>query len=293
MSLQTRRLILLIFIIVFITLTPLLILYCSGYRWDWRKNKIIKTGAFLIESNPKNALIYLNKKLQKKKTPNLINNLLPDEYLIEIKKQNYHAWRKLLSVESKQVTFAQDIQLFLENPSLEIVPETEKIITEIAENDFFHDVTLRQAQGPSTNSGTKLKKKAKGYSLSPNKKKILFWTDFELWIYDLKTLQEKSLPFDKLRVNSAQGKILVRYSKEIIDALWHPENNYVIFALNNPSSPATSSIQVIELDNRDGKNMIELIKADNIEDLLIMKKGEIYFKGKVRGEKGVFKIKIQ
>lgn len=266
MSIHTRRLIFFIFIIIFITLTPLLIFYYSGYQWDWRKNKIIKTGAFLIETNPKNALIYLNGKLQKKKTPALINNLLPDEYLIEIKRQGYHTWRKILNVESKQVTFAQNIELFLKDVNLhrfsaqtnadQLYPKIHQI-TETAA-DFFEKREIKP-------------KDIKAYSLSPDKEKILFWTDFELWIYNLETKDEK---------------LLARYSKQIIDALWHPESNYIIFAF-------AGSIQAIELDNRDGKNTIELIKADNIENLLIMKKGAIYFKGQVMGEKGVFEAKVQ
>ena len=107
--------------------------------------------------------------------------------------------------------------------------------------------------------------------LSPDKKKILFWTDFELWVYDLE--KEKK-------------EILGRYSKEVIDALWHPESNWVILAFSD-------SIQAVELDNRDGKNTAELIKTERVDDLIMMKKGEMYFKGRRMGKEEVFRVRIQ
>ena len=144
MSSHIRCLIFLIFAIIFVILTPLLLLYYSGYQWDWKGNKIVKTGAFLIESEPKGAFIFLNGVILKKKTPFLINNLLPNEYLIEIKKQGYYDWRKILNIESKKVSFAQNIQLFLKNPSLEIVSKTENIATKSAETDFSSDINCQK-----------------------------------------------------------------------------------------------------------------------------------------------------
>lgn len=266
MSIYIRRLILFIFILAFIILAPILILFYSGYQWDWRKNKIVKTGAFLIESNPKNALIYLNGKLQKKKTPALINNLLPDEYLIEIKKPNYYSWQKLLNIESKKVTFAQDIQLFLKDADLR------KSSTQIYADQLYPEIQRITETAVDLFENNRVKpENIKGFSFSPDKEKILWWTNFELWIYNLETKNQE---------------LLARYSKEIIDVLWHPKNNWIIFAFSN-------SIQAIELDERDGKNVVELIEVERVENLLIMEKKELWFRGKIEGEEGMFRVRVQ
>jgi WD40 repeat protein len=112
MSLRVRRIIYLIFILIFVVITPLIILYTAGYRYNFKKNKIQKTGILILKSNPKDASIYLNNQIQKEKTPARIANLLPEDYSVRLEKENFYPWQKKLTVKSKLTTFAEDIILF-------------------------------------------------------------------------------------------------------------------------------------------------------------------------------------
>lgn len=264
MRLFYRRLILLFFVFTFFISGSFLIFFGSGYQWDWGKRKIIKRGSILIESKPKEVLIYLNKNLYGEKTTPILINLLPNEYLVEIKKEGYHPWEKTLNVESKKVTFAQNILLFPKNPSFEILKETEKIFTESTKIDLSY-LNLKE------DFEKKLKTETKGFLLSPDEKNLLWWNDFELWIFSLEKEKEE---------------ILARYSKKIEDALWHPSSAHVIFTFSD-------SIRVIEIDNRSGKNVVELIKTEKIDDLLMIKRGVLYFKVRIKGEEKTLKMKIQ
>jgi hypothetical protein len=112
MTLRTRRIIYIIFIFLFFVITPAVILYTAGYRYNFQKNKIQKTGIFILKSKPEEARIYLNNKIRKKTTPARIANLLPGDYLIKIEKDGYYSWEKTLPVFSRLTTFAENVFLF-------------------------------------------------------------------------------------------------------------------------------------------------------------------------------------
>jgi len=96
-------------------------------------------------------------------------------------------------------------------------------------------------------------------SWSADFSKFLYFNDFELWI-----VYPKNDKSEKFLIN--------RFSKKIKEAVWHPGFEYILFVLDN-------SIQVIELDGRNGRNMNTLAELENITDLTIDFKSEkIYFK---------------
>ena len=115
MSIIWRKLVYISFISLFIILTPLLILYSLGYRYDFNTNSLEKNGAFYIKSYPKGANIYINNIDTEEKTPRQITNIKPGLYNLEIKKDNYIPWKKQLYIQSGETTFVEDIVLFLEN----------------------------------------------------------------------------------------------------------------------------------------------------------------------------------
>jgi len=134
-------------LVIFLILTPIIILYSQGYRADFnlgeKKIKFVQTGGMYFKVSPKTADIYLNGKLKKKTSflggSTLIKNLIPESYLIEISKEGYKTWRKNLEVKQKTVTEAKNITLFPENFQFQmllekiddfwIFPDGEKIIT--------------------------------------------------------------------------------------------------------------------------------------------------------------------
>lgn len=121
MTLRSRRIIYIFFILLFIIIAPIIILYAAGYRYNFQKHKIQKTGILILKSKPEGAKIFLNNKLQKKTTPAIITNLLPIDYLIQIKKDGYYPWEKTLPVLSSLTTFAEKVMLFKQNLPVKII----------------------------------------------------------------------------------------------------------------------------------------------------------------------------
>jgi len=133
MTLKTRRIIALIFIIAFLITAPILILYTAGYRYNFKKNELKKTGALFLETEPKGADVYLNNIRRKETTPAHITDVFPNSYKIRLEKEGYFNWEKELEIKASQTTFSEDIVLF--KNSLPALIEIEGQISEIYQTD--------------------------------------------------------------------------------------------------------------------------------------------------------------
>lgn len=131
MTLRIRRCIFYSFILIFIAVGIGVIFYSQGWRpianckiaeLQNCKIQFQKTGAIFVETSPKGAEIKINEKIFEDKSGLLqsgtfIDNFLPKNYKIEIKKEGYFAWQKNLLVKSGMVTETGKIILIPEKIS--------------------------------------------------------------------------------------------------------------------------------------------------------------------------------
>lgn len=128
MSLKTRRILYILFIMAFLIITPMVIFYAAGYKLSPGGITFQKTGSFILDSDPQGANIFINNKPQQKffkkifspeesyvKTPAKIKGLLPGEYDLKIELEGYWPWQKKLSVHPGTSTYAEDVYLFKNN----------------------------------------------------------------------------------------------------------------------------------------------------------------------------------
>lgn len=112
---RTRTTLFFSLLFAFALFTPAVILYSQGYRFDFERGKITQTGGIFLKAEPKQVEIYINDELAKKTdfffASALLENLLPGEYKITLKKEGYFPWEKNLEVKEKQVTEAKNIIL--------------------------------------------------------------------------------------------------------------------------------------------------------------------------------------
>ncbi len=124
-----RKILFFIFLTAFFVLTPYILLYASGYQFDWRRPfsplMIQKTGMAIVYSEPSGASIYLNDKKQKDlslslnfghdnslKTPVKMKNLLPGSYDLRVELPGYWPWTRRITIHPGQITHVLDINLF-------------------------------------------------------------------------------------------------------------------------------------------------------------------------------------
>jgi hypothetical protein len=105
--------------IAFILLSPFVVMYVTGTRYDSATHRFIKTGALAAKTSPRGALISLNGE-ELKKSPATIRFLNPGDYDVQISKEGYFNWNKRLNIKPQYVTWAnrelESVLLFFENP---------------------------------------------------------------------------------------------------------------------------------------------------------------------------------
>lgn len=203
MKIWKRKILLILAFSLFFIISPVLVFYAMGYRYDFENKAFRQIGMIILESKPDNANIFINGNFEST-TPYRIKNLLPNEYSINIKKEGFNSWKKILSVGSKKVTWASNIVLFFKNPK-------KNNLTDLILNNF---------------------------KISPNHKKIVTSSthedSFGIWILDIESKQSKKIfPNNNLDYSSSpiSKKELknIQYSK----FLWSENNNKIIISLKN------------------------------------------------------------
>ncbi len=114
-SRRVRLSILTIFIIAFFVISPIIIMYTAGYRYDWQNGLLKETGAISIDIEPKNATVYLNGIKLQDKMPIRLNNIAPAKYSLRITAPEYFDWLKEIEVKNKQTNYTKEISLIKKN----------------------------------------------------------------------------------------------------------------------------------------------------------------------------------
>ncbi len=124
MSHLWRKILFAVFAIGFLITAPLVVFYTAGYRYEFGSSRIVKAGVLSATSIPKGASVILNSILSDKKTPAIIDNILPGQVKIKLEKAGYTSWEKTLPIVSGQSTFIPNAILFLDGQPTQIVDQT-------------------------------------------------------------------------------------------------------------------------------------------------------------------------
>ena len=104
-----RTIILVFFIVLFLVLAPGIILYTSGYRYDWQYGFLRETGSINVDIAPDTASIFINDVKIKSGMPVRLNDRVPGKYKILISNDGYFDWQKEVLVKNKQTVYIKDI----------------------------------------------------------------------------------------------------------------------------------------------------------------------------------------
>ncbi len=283
MKLHLRRLVYSIFIGAFLIITPILITYASGYRYNFKKNKIEKTGILYVDSNPKQSLIYIDGKYENK-TPAKFSYMLPDIYKIKVEKEGYYPWEKEIEIKSNLTTFSKNIILFKKSLPINIINGEINILdvsldkTKIIYSLIFENGEELRLLNLRNESDFKIEKFNLGsYSnidfvqWSPNGNKAIIKKqigDFNKYlIIDIETLKIKEL-FDITRLNFSELK-------------WDIKNENYLYGLRN------SVLYQIDI----ATNSVKPIISDKIQDFQI-NDGKIFYLSTTEGKSFINKIEI-
>ncbi len=271
MTLFYRRIIYLIFVAIFLIVTPLVVLYTQGYRYNFKKNRVQKTGILVVSSIPSGAAIYLNeKKLVGQTTDGRIEELLPADYQIKLTKSGYHSWQKKLPIKENTTTFAEEIILWKKNFPLLVdnsrlidwrpAPDRNRIAAIDSKNQlvFFE---LNPYSYPTEFDQKKILPLE-----NFQKPKIINWSNTGKKIL-LQAEQNGQCRYLSYNIEQTPPKLTVLPSYNYQTVKWDRQNDNLIYGLNQ------AGIWKINLFQSETK----LIAPGNFDDFLIAD-GKIYFR---------------
>lgn len=130
MTKRVRTILFFFLALSFLLVTPAVVLYSQGWRFDFATKKFTKTGGLFFKAWPQGASVNIDGELIKKTDiifgNAFVENLVPRFYKVEITKENYQPWEKTLEVKAKLVTDAKNIYLFSANPSFQQIIQNVK-----------------------------------------------------------------------------------------------------------------------------------------------------------------------
>jgi hypothetical protein len=240
-------------LVIFVITTYIVVLYAQGYKYSFTENKFFRTGAIYLKTNVE-AEVYLNDK--KIGNTSFFNNsfrlegLLPKKYNIKIQKNNYSIWEKTVTIEEGLVTeFSKIILLPKEGPDFEKLKEelnillSEKPINTSASSPFFlKNKTLLITKEKDDNEI--LATDVKGFNLSFDKSKIVWWTNNEIWVMWI--YNSNFQPYHK----AGDKELITRYSIPIKNVVWFRDNEHLLVD--------TGYYNILEIDTRGGINIVTL-----------------------------------
>jgi hypothetical protein len=102
-------------LLIFVILLVAIIGFSRGYRLNVQQKSIVPTGILVASSFPNGAKVYVNGVLKGATDTNV--QIPPGKYTVEIKKEGYITWKKIITVKG-EIVVKTDSLLFPQNPSL-------------------------------------------------------------------------------------------------------------------------------------------------------------------------------
>lgn len=135
-----RLTMLIVFITAFFIISPAIIMYTAGYRYDWHNGLLKETGSISIDIEPENSTIYLNNIRLQEELPIRLNNIIPAKYNLRISAPGYFDWNKEIEIKNKQTNYTKEISLIKKNePEIVITADHRGEEFEIINFSLSHD----------------------------------------------------------------------------------------------------------------------------------------------------------
>jgi hypothetical protein len=179
MTRETRRLIFIIFLGIFIIAAPVIILYAWGFNFDFKEKIFVDTGGIYLKSTPSRAEIYVDG-IPRGKTSDFIRRLQPKIYNVKVIKEEYYPWQKNLIVEPSLVTKANNIFLIPLNPKILMVAD----ISEAYKSFFKEPYSLTALTQTIKEKSKYTISKIENISKDKNSQKIYFLANNSLYYID-------------------------------------------------------------------------------------------------------------
>lgn len=93
-------------VVLFLIITPIIVMRAKGYRFDLSRGVFVHSGIITLKTNPQDFNVYVDEKLEDSKKLNRINSsynisgLIPKNYNLTISAEGFQSWTKKAEVHS-------------------------------------------------------------------------------------------------------------------------------------------------------------------------------------------------
>lgn len=228
-----------------------ILIFVSGYRFDFFHLRFNQTGSLSISTLPKRAQVTIQETHKTADTPVIINQLLPGEYTITVSKPECASWEGKVTIEPNKTILLPNILLFNKTTTAEFIedypvnglikkqtitkiknlsPEMQYALSElnvakdsdvIAENVPWTTVLNTQSDDlyllrnvSNRIEVNHLAKKIIGFEWDIDSQQLMYYSANEIMVYDHK---------------AHSSRIITRQSEPIQEVVWHPRGGYIFF----------------------------------------------------------------
>lgn len=201
--------------------------YSLGYRINFAKRKIVATGGIYVRVLPQPAQITVDNTTSDTtgifSNSVFIQNLMPEEHTVLIKKDGYYDYQKSLLVKEKEVTKLENVILFSKNISFETLTDKTQftLLTQlppeefiIKNNNLYYSDIKENAQLTIDQKKTPLLKNVVAYKVSSNN---IIWLGLDGFLKssDLNGKNTEPLSLTALKINVKKSYDLKVFSQNI------------------------------------------------------------------------------
>lgn len=189
-----RRIFFGLFLMMFLVISPLIIMYALGYRYDIKNGLLRETGAISIDIEPKNTNTYLNDLKIDDIMPVRLKNITPNKYHLRLSADGYYDFEKDIEVKNMQTVYIKEISLLKKSEPIQIAEQQPEILA-LSPNGahLVYAVKQKKYQIYLLNTADNQIKKI---SLETNSAPKIFWSDNSEYFF----VTSGEAPFDTLTV---------------------------------------------------------------------------------------------
>src|SRR3989339_191762 len=131
-----RRTFFALFLVLFFVLSPLIIMYALGYRYDVQNGLLRETSAISVDIEPENTTTYLNELEVDNVMPVRLKIITPGKYHLRLSASGYYNFDKEINARSKQTVYIKEISLLQKNEPTKISSE-QVLVMSISPNGAY------------------------------------------------------------------------------------------------------------------------------------------------------------
>ena len=255
MSRKIRRTLFFFFVLLFLTLTPLISLYATGYRinftWPLKFDQLlVKTGTLILETKPTGAVVTLTNNNQwhflekyfksgQITTPLKIKNLLPGEYNLTLTLSGYWTFNKTVDINPGESTYLNKIVLFRQDLPAKVLDAALQPLELTADKNHLALMTSQEIVDLKTETTTTdlaWPPTADTAShpditlIKPSDAKLIAWVDDNQFLY------ANDFEIYRFYIDSGYKQLITRLSQPLTGLIYEV-GDYIIYSTEKISPP--------------------------------------------------------